>query len=125
MITSNEIQSYLDKLGWSQKDLATRIKLDTDKVNKSLKGVRGWKVEEIEAINRAFGLSAIDLKTALAGVDAVFNVIEESPSTVDRDTFKRLLAHLLTEFPTATDIQTDGERTIRTIINFQQSKDII
>lgn len=50
-----DILQLLDKLDMSQAELARRIGLDQNKLNKSLKGKRRITVSEMEAIRQVFG----------------------------------------------------------------------
>jgi len=50
-----EILQLLDARGISQSELARRIDLDQDKLNKSLRGKRKISVKEMEAIKAVFG----------------------------------------------------------------------
>jgi len=125
MLSNEDILAYLEQMEWSQADLARQIKLDVDKVNKSLKGARRWRPEEMEAIKRVLGMATIDLKTTIVAIDKVFDTIENDSASIDRDTFKRLVAFLLTEFSTSSEITLNGDGALRSILNFEKSKKFI
>lgn len=124
MITNDEIITHLDRIGWSQRDLAKHISLDPDKVNKSIKGVRKWQAAELEAIRRAFGLSDVPIKSAVAALDVVLD-FQKDGVELDTLTFRSLFVHLLTEFRSADEITSHGNDAVRSIINFQKSKNIL
>lgn len=58
---SLRILSRLDELGWSQKDLAERMKVSPQQVNKWVRGNANFKLMTLADLSEALGISLIEV----------------------------------------------------------------
>lgn len=71
---SLRILSRLDELGWSQKDLAERMKVSPQQVNKWVKGNANFKLMTLADLSEVLGISLIEVSFGFESIQQDSNL---------------------------------------------------